>query len=241
MAALTTLLFDYGNTLIAFGPAQQEAQLAAMRRVLDQARVEYDPNLLDQMRLEQVLRPYKNNGIENDFRAICHEVAAAFTHPDLAQSLTEPIMRARQEAFRASVRVEPAVPELLARLRKTYRLGLLSNYPCPASICESLKTLGLYDYFDAVVVSGQVGFAKPHPHTYQTLLTAMQATPGECMYIGDNWLADVQGAKRQGMKAAWIREHAPYEIFEPGEGDHPADLILERLSDLEDALIPFTG
>jgi HAD superfamily hydrolase (TIGR01509 family) len=239
MAALTTLLFDYGNTLIAFGPAQQDAQLAAMRKVLDEARVAYDLEILDKMRMEQVLRPYKNNGIENDFRTVCHEVAAAFAPPGQALALTEPIMRARQNAFHASVTVAPAVPEMLARLKKTYRLGLLSNYPCDHSISGSLKALGLYDFFDAVVVSGVVGFAKPHPRTYAALLAAIKASPEECMYIGDNWLADVQGAKRHGMKAAWVREHVPYEVFEPNEGDHPADLILDRLVDLESALNAF--
>jgi len=84
-----------------------------------------------------------------------------------------------------------------------------------------------------------VGFAKPHPRTYEALLAAIKASPEECMYIGDNWLADVQGAKRHGMKAAWVREHVPYEVFEPNEGDHPADLILDRLVDLESALNAF--
>jgi HAD superfamily hydrolase (TIGR01509 family) len=240
MPALTTLLFDYGNTLIAFGPAQQQAQLEAMQRVLEEAGVIYDPVRLDQMRLEQVLRPYRNHGIENDFREVCHEVAAAFAGPELARSLTDPMMRARREAFHGSVTVAPAVPALLERLKKRYRLGLLSNYPCEESIVGSLKTLGLHDYFDAVVVSGVVGYAKPHTRTYEALLSAMSARPEECMYIGDNWLADVQGAKRHGMKAAWVREHVPYEVFEPAEGDHPADLILETLLDLESHLETLT-
>lgn len=233
MAALTTLLFDYGNTLIAFGPAQQEAQLAAMRSVLDNAGVPYDLDELNRLRMEQVLRPYNNNGIENDFREVCHEIAAAFATPEMALSLTEPMMRARREAFHRSVEVAPAVPALLNRLKKRFRLGLLSNYPCEESIVGSLKTLGLFNCFDAVVVSGVVGYAKPHPRTYEALLSALSARPEECMYIGDNWLADIQGSKRRGMRAVWVREHVPYEVFEPAEGDPPADLILDRLLDLE--------
>jgi HAD superfamily hydrolase (TIGR01549 family) len=236
MPAPSILLFDYGNTLIAFGPAQQEAQLAAMRAVLDDAGVRHDPGHLDRMRKEQVLRPYQNNGVENDFREVCHEVAAAFAPPALARELTGAIMRARQQAFRDSVRVEPEIPELLTRLRRRHRLGLLSNYPCEFSITESLRDLGLHAFFDAIVVSGAVGFAKPHPRSYQTLLKSMDARPADCLYVGDNWLADVQGAKRQGMRAAWVREHVPYEVFEPREGDTPADLILDRLTDLEAAL-----
>ncbi len=236
MPAITTLLFDYGNTLIAFGPDQQDAQLRAMRGVLDDAGIRYDLERLDQLRKEQVLRPYQRNGVENDFREACREVAALFVEPALAEQLAEPLMAARRKAFLESVSVDPAVLQLLERLRGRYRLGLLSNYPCAPSIIDSLKHLGLHAYFDAVIVSADVGFAKPHPRAYEALLRAMRAEPRSCLYVGDNWLADVQGAKRHGMRAAWLREHVPYETFEPAAGDHPADLELTRLLDLEAAL-----
>ena len=236
MPAITTLLFDYGNTLIAFGPEQQAAQLAAMREVLDAAGVRHDPERLDQLRREQVMRPYKSNGVENDFREVCREIIARFAPDTVADQFTNAMMYARRHAFLNSVSVNPAIPQLLGRLRTKYRLGLLSNYPCRDSIIDSLRHLGLHDYFDAIVVSADVGFAKPHPRTYETLLRAMAAQPGECLYVGDNWLADVQGAKRHGLHAAWLREHTPYETFDPAEGDHPADLELTCLLELEEKL-----
>lgn len=239
MPQLTTLLFDYGNTLIAFGPAQQEAQLAAMRRVLETAGIAYDLPPLNALRKEQVLRPYHRDGIENDFREVCREVIALFADEATAEAHTEAMMQARYTAFLDSVSVDPAVPALLERLSRRYRLGLLSNYPCTASIRDSLDRLGLLRFFDTLVVSGDVGFAKPHPATYETLLNRMQVSPAECLYVGDNWLADVQGAKRLGLHAAWVREHIPYETFDPQPGDFPADLELPRLLDLEAALETF--
>lgn len=232
----TTLLFDYGNTLIAFGPDQQEAQAGAMRGVLDAAGVPHDPLELDQLRMEQVLRPYHRDGIENNFREVCLEIAARFAPDDLAETLAEAIMEARQRAFLESVSVSPEVPAMLARLKQNHRLGLLSNYPCPLSITESLRALGLFGFFDAVVVSGEVGFAKPHRNAYTAVLTALNAEPADCLFIGDNWVADIRGPKQLGMRTAWIREHVPYETFHPGEDDPPADLELERLLDLEAAL-----
>lgn len=241
MSTVTTLLFDYGNTLIAFGPEQQTAQLHAMRGVLDRAGVPYDPDILDRIRMEQVLRPYQRNGVENDFREVCLEVAALFASPEQAEALAGEIMNARYEAFLASVSVAPAIPELLTRLQGSYRLGLLSNYPCSRSINDSLRQLGLFDFFDAVVVSGDVGWAKPHPRAYAALLEAMGTAPSECLYIGDNWVADVRGARQHGLRTAWVREHVPYETFAPEEGESPADLELARLLDLESALSRLSG
>jgi HAD superfamily hydrolase (TIGR01509 family) len=233
MPAPSHLLFDYGNTLIAFGPAQQEAQRLAMQAVLAAHGIAFDPVALDALRKEQVLRPYGNGGVENDFREVCHEVVARFADAATAERLAPAIMAARQEAFLASVAVDPGVLGVLERLRSRHTLGLLSNYPCTVSIVDSLRKLGLLDLFDAVVVSADVGFAKPHPKTFQTLLARLDAAPASSLYVGDNWLADVQGAKRLGMGAVWVREHVPYETFAAQHGDFEPDGILERFVDLE--------
>lgn len=232
---LKAVLFDFGNTLIAFGPEQQAAQSRAMTEVLTRAGRKVDPDALDALRHEQVIRPYKSQGVENEFSAVCREIVE-LSGPDPEGTLTRNIMATRREAFVASITVAPEVPALLERLSRKYTLGLLSNYPCTQSIVDSLKALGLLKFFSPVVVSADVGFAKPHPATYEALLAGVAAKPEECVYVGDNWLADIQGAKRAGLRAIWLREHIPYETFAPEEGDHPADAEIERLTDLEDVL-----
>ncbi|MGA0333624.1 MAG: HAD family hydrolase [Kiritimatiellia bacterium] len=237
MQKLSTVLFDYGNTLIAFGPDQQRAQAAAMTRVLHSAGLEVDEVKLTEIRKAQIMRPYHSGGKENVFREVCREIVELCT-PDPDETLTRQLMRARQQAFLESVTVAPAVKELLERLKQRYRLGFLSNYPCTQSIVSSLQHLGLYDYFDAVVVSADVGFAKPHPRAYQQLIDQMSIhDPSTAVYVGDNWLADVQGAKRAGMRAIWLREHIPYEVFEPEDGDHPPDAEIRSLAELENILL----
>jgi HAD superfamily hydrolase (TIGR01549 family) len=233
---LKAVLFDYGNTLIAFGPDQQAAQSSAMIRVLQDAGRQVDAAKLDALRHQQVMRPYERNGVENDFTDVCREVVELTGPDDSSGSLTRAIMNARQQAFIGSVSVSPDVPPLLERLQKNYQLGVLSNYPCTTSIIESLRHLDLLRFFPHIVVSSEVGYAKPHPNTFQALLKGVDADPEECLYIGDNWLADVQGAKRAGLRTVWLREHIPYETFSPVDGDVPADAELERLTDLESLL-----
>ncbi len=235
MAKLSTVLFDYGNTLIAFGPDQQLAQAAAMTEVLSQAGLSVDEDKLTAVRKDQIMRPYRSGGKENVFEEVCREVVE-LAGPDASGEITRALMMARQKAFIESVTVNPEVLSLLERLGKRYRLGFLSNYPCSHSIVSSLKQLGMHDFFESVVVSADVGFAKPHPDTYGTLIKEMSLDPAEAVYVGDNWLADVQGAKRAGMRAIWVREHIPYETFEPEPGDIQPDAEIESLSELESLL-----
>ena len=235
MPPLKTILFDYGNTLIAFGPAQQAAQAATMSAVLLDAGLQVDEEKLTEVRKAQIMRPYVSGGRENVFAEVCREIVE-LAGPDPDGLITKKLMQARQQAFLEAVVVDPAITDLLTRLQKEVRLGFLSNYPCTFSIVSSLKHLGLYDFFESVVVSADVGYAKPHPQAYARLIQSMNLDPAEAVYVGDNWLADVQGAKRAGMRAVWLREHVPYETFEPEPGDLAPDAEIQSMAELEEIL-----
>lgn len=123
--------------------------------------------------------------------------------------------------------VQPDVPHVVRRLHKRYRLGIVSNYPYGPVVTGSLALLGLADAFDAVVVSGEVGWNKPHREIFRVALDAMSADPVTTVFVGDNAEADMQGAKAAGMRTAW---YAPGRAHEkPAE----ADMHLETLADLE--------
>ena len=56
-----------------------------------------------------------------------------------------------------------------------------------------------------VIISSLVGVAKPHPDVFKTALATRNHEPGEAVYIGDNFEADVVGAKNAGWKAIYVR------------------------------------
>ena len=124
------------------------------------------------------------------------------------------------------------MPGVLARLGARYRLALVSNYPCAASIRDSLARLDLARCFEAVVVSAEVGRVKPHPAPFEAALAVLELAPADCLFVGDNWLGDVQGAKRLGMRAVHLVQYDTHERFEPAPGDHPADATLAHLEEL---------
>jgi putative hydrolase of the HAD superfamily len=235
-AAVETILFDYGNTLIEFGPRQLGVAVDAIERWLS-ALGSVDREQLEAVRARQLRAPYANEYRENDRRETCAELLREVVGVDPTPDRIEALMRLRCETFFECIEVDPSVPALLERLRDRYRLALVSNYPCGQCIRDSLDKVGMSGLFDTVVVSGDVGFCKPHPKPFETALQTLDAGPRSALYVGDNWLCDVQGAKRLGMRAVLVAQFAPYQRLEPAPGDHEPDARIAHLSELE-ALLP---
>ena len=101
----------------------------------------------------------------------------------------------------------PGAARLIAGLRERgLGVGLCSNWE---SLIEPyLQQAGLGG-FDAVVTSCVLGVRKPHPAIFAEVCTALGLAPGEVLFVGDNWTADVTGALRAGMSAVWLRNGRP--------------------------------
>ncbi len=89
------------------------------------------------------------------------------------------------------------------------------------------RAAGLEQLAPFIIVSEEAGYEKPDPRIFRDALVATGlATPEQAMFIGDNPLADIDGAKRFGMQAAWIRRGRQYPagLHSP---DHIIDLVTE--------------
>lgn len=228
------LCFDLGNTLIQFGPPQIALQYEALRACLERYFGEVDEDALKAVRDRQIVAPYQegNDFRENNLRECGQELVRELYGQEATEEQLRDLEQVRYDAFMEGVAAREEVLELLARLKTRYRLGLLSNYPCGRSIRDGIAQMRLEPFFDAVVVSGEVGLVKPHRKPFEILLEDLEAQVADAVYVGDNWLADIQGAKGVGMGAILTTEHVPYERFHPKEGDHQPDARVENLLEL---------
>ncbi|NNC87737.1 MAG: HAD family hydrolase [Akkermansiaceae bacterium] len=227
------LCFDLGNTLIEFGPRQVAHQYEELRRTLVEIFGHCDDERLKKVRDRQIVAPYYNGYRENDLTHCGTELIREIYEVEPEDHHVAELAEARYRAFLDGMEVAEGVLALLRRLSEHYRLALLSNYPCGRSIRDGLAKLGLAEFFEVIVISGEVGFVKPHRRPYEIMLEGLQLDAEECVYIGDNWLADVQGAKGIGMSAIYITQHVSYEQFEPQDGDHEPDARIEHIDHLD--------
>lgn len=232
---IRAVVFDYGNTLIRFG----EEQLTAYGHGLADALIRhYGPLDLERfftLRAKARKEPYEGNPPlyrEHDLGVLTRELIHELYGEEPSQGSLDTLLDVRFRNFVSVVHAEDDVARVLAALRRRYKLGLLSNYPDGTAIRASLDKVGLSGYFDSVVVSGDLGYVKPHPILFAKSLEELGLPAHAVLFVGDNWLADVQGAKRVGMQMVQMRRWAPPEHFEANPDDHKPDAIIGHLNEL---------
>jgi len=74
--------------------------------------------------------------------------------------------------------------EIIKALKsKGYKIALLSNYGL--ELRDKLKNDGIYDLFDTIVVSAEVGCQKPDQEIFEILFTNLGVKPEEVVFIDD--------------------------------------------------------
>lgn len=147
-------------------------------------------------------------------------------------------LEAYSRAFVATIQPPPEVVGLLDRLAARFVLGIASNWPLAAIIDRFVGSVGWAPYLRAVVVSERVGSIKPDPRFFRSAEVAFGVGAGSILHVGDDWAADVVGARRAGWRVAYLdvrQPDSPFPDSAPDDGVEP-DIRLERLMDLEAAL-----
>jgi len=86
----------------------------------------------------------------------------------------------------------------LERWKLRYSLGILSD--AMPSLIRFMDQWGLLSFFDATVISTQIGAIKPDPKMYEAILQKMNADPADCLFVDDR-AVNLEGAIAAGMKA----------------------------------------
>jgi putative hydrolase of the HAD superfamily len=68
-----------------------------------------------------------------------------------------------------------------------------------------LDALGLAPFFEVMVISCEVGQAKPAGAMFQRCLQALRLPPPAVLHIGDSLEEDEEGARRAGLRAARVQ------------------------------------
>jgi HAD superfamily hydrolase (TIGR01509 family) len=100
------------------------------------------------------------------------------------------------------VHVAPGAEKALDQLRRRgFRLAIVSNvtHEPPQAIHGILTKHKLDRRFDAIVLSTDVGRAKPRREPFRSALSQLGAAPGRTVHIGDA-AADFQGARAAGIR-----------------------------------------
>jgi putative hydrolase of the HAD superfamily len=122
--------------------------------------------------------------------------------------------------------------ELLALLKKKYRMVLVSNFY--GNISVVLNEFGFDGMFQNIIESAVVGIRKPDPRIYMLGVDTLQMKPEETVVIGDSFKKDIVPAKKIGCNVIWIKG----ETWTDENNDESLpDVIITDLRQLIDILI----
>ena len=85
-----------------------------------------------------------------------------------------------------------------------------------------LAASGMAGHFSAVVISEELGIAKPDPRFFHAASEALEIGCTDLLCIGDSPAADIAGARAAGIDACWF---APEGLPWPGPGEKPRILL----------------
>jgi putative hydrolase of the HAD superfamily len=245
---IKALLFDLGDTLLHTEGFDYEACLWEMHQNLSQNGIvtpfedfkrayfevrdrfykEMDRTLKEQDFAERVTETLRYFGFElssQDKRV--HEAVEVFMN-----------------LFVESLRMDDYLPQLLEWLRKKYKMGIISNMSFAEAVPRTLRKFDIAHYFDAIIVSGFVGWRKPSPRIFNKALRALNVKAQQSVFIGDSPRADIEGAKKLGMKTVLVVEEDKkipstdtFRLYvDKGVGTGKPDKIIKELTQLQEAL-----
>lgn len=93
---------------------------------------------------------------------------------------------------------DDAVPLLESLRARGVRLAIVSNWD--TRLRAILDERRLRPYFDAVVISAEVGWRKPHPAIFGKALGLLGCAPADALHVGDSVGDDVEGARAAGIR-----------------------------------------
>jgi 2-haloalkanoic acid dehalogenase type II len=206
------ICFDLDNTLWDVWPVIMRAE----QRMYDFLAQRY-PRVVASMTLEMMRSAREQTAaahpqMRHDFtflrKQTLREHAREFGYAEaMAEEAFDAFIQARNE-----VDLYDDVLPALEQLRGRYRLFTASNGNA------DLAKIGLAHFFERTVAARHVGALKPDPAIFHKVIEGTDLQAREVVYVGDDPLLDVEGARGAGMQAIWIDREGvqwPAEIAPP--------------------------
>jgi len=206
-----TLVFDYDGTLCHRRPSATDVFF----NLLNQTGVEINPRAKRNTR--QFIHYYwaKSTEAAEDIdrygrmtpefweQYLKRKLIACGLNEGRAEKLSAELQPGMEKTYQPQKWVPADVRPTLGTLQRSgYTLGLVSNRP--NSLREELAELNLIRFFDFYYTAGEINSWKPDKEIFEYALDLAQSTPESTAYIGDNYYADILGAKKVGLYAVLL-------------------------------------
>lgn len=203
----SAIIFDVGDTLVRWYPNWAEIYTGRLRKIglnVDDSLSECISNSIYNADY-QLIQKEQESGLCLDTNEVDSllDKAALKCLPTLPKPIDELVQEMKNiPKVKQEMHVISGVHGMFQTLKKSgYRLAIVSNHH--SWLNSFLKENNLFDFFDTVVISEDVGVKKPNTKIMEIALERLHLTTDNCLYVGDQ-LLDVLCAKKAGLDMALI-------------------------------------
>ena len=195
---ILAVTFDVGGTLIQPWPSVGGvyAEVAAQHGVKNLSSEKLNRKFATAWRAKKNFQH-----THEDWAALVDQTFIGLCEPRPSQSFF-PAIYQRFAELGAWRMYDDVLPALDALASKDIPLAVISNWD--ARLRPLLQQFGLDRYFEIIVVSCEVGFAKPSPVIFEHASKKLGVAPERLLHVGDSAAEDVAGAKAAGIAALLI-------------------------------------
>jgi len=159
---------------------------------------------------ERWYKEFAGTGSKNIFTVLLGE--AGITDEKTIDEYVERRKRAYGELVKkGGVKKKPGIEKFLRLLKERKVKAAVVSGGHPENIRTALSVLGLDNYFELVVGSGDYGRRKPYPDAFLTAAEKLGVKPDECIAIEDS-VSGFTSAKNSGMKVILMESPAGRHI-----------------------------
>jgi putative hydrolase of the HAD superfamily len=139
------------------------------------------------------------------------------------------------KAYVDTLELREGAKKLIKQATQQCKVALISNFTHAPVIYSSLRKTGINTFFNAVVVSEENGWRKPSSHIFQDALDKLQIQANEAVYVGDNPIEDIKGAKQAGLKTVFVASqfYTSKDLF---DSQQKPDFIAKDLQSISENL-----
>ena len=117
---------------------------------------------------------------------------------------TDDLLQSYMLCFCGFCKPRSGIQESLEYLKKHgIRMGIVTNGKSPFQE-RNFRALAESVYFDAIFVSESIGVRKPDKSIFELACNKLGADLESSIFVGDNPIADIRGAKQAGMKTIYV-------------------------------------
>lgn len=118
---------------------------------------------------------------------------------DTLASLIDSTQESVREEWFSYVKIDRSMVSLISSIRNRFKIVLGSNAPL-GFLSQILKENDLEKLFDTIIISSEIGAAKPDPLFFEKTFEILKESPNNLLFFDDN-LANVKAAQKLGIEA----------------------------------------